>query len=210
MFQLAGVVLLLALLLPSATGMAAQSASDGISPDECTTEPLTRAEIEAEAAASGTPVPGVFVDTAGDLPQGEAASDEDLARVVALELEFAACWNGANYPAMLALMTPGARRVVLADLVSEDSLDLFLDTTGTPETFGDDVGPDVIRAVRVSGVRLLQDGRIGAIVEWDMSRSLEDWGEVNFHVYEEIDGRLLLDEEISGFVYDGPAGIPAN
>lgn len=181
----------------------------GIPATECGFAPMTRAAIEAEAATlTGTPTPSVFVDDAADLPKGTEAPPEQVALAERTEREYAACYNGANWPAVLAMLTDDARRLVLLDLVEEGVLSLFLDTVGTPETFGDGQ-PNPIVEIRVSGVRVLPDGRLAAIVEWRMAGTpAGSFSEVNFHIYEEVDGRLLLDEEISGFEYAGPAATP--
>jgi hypothetical protein len=46
-------------------------------------------------------------------------------------------------------------------------------------------------------VRVLPDGRVGAVVEWQG----EDWSEANFEIFVWDGERWLLDDEISGFVW---------
>lgn len=61
--------------------------------------------------------------------------------------------------------------------------------------------------IEVRGVRLLDDGRVGAIVAWGEvsgsreSETVDDYRltETNFHIFVEEDGRWLLDAEISGW-----------
>lgn len=176
-------------------------------PAICDVPQLSRAELEASQAKVATPVPVVRqVNDVDDLPQGAEAGDEVVALVEATENEYVACFNSWNWPSLLALMTPAARTALLAELLSDVTLDELIASVGTPDT--DERGPLVIAEMRVSEVRVLSDGRIGAIVEWRVATDPADsFGEVNFHEYEEVDGVLLLAAEISGFNYVGP-GTP--
>jgi hypothetical protein len=74
----------------------------------------------------------------------------------------------------------------LADLLAE---------TGTPSA--DTGGTHVIERVVVSRVRVLPDGRVGVVVEWQG----QNVGEANFEFYVWDGERWLLDDEISGFVW---------
>ena len=67
--------------------------------------------------------------------------------------------------------------------------------TGTPSA--DAGGTQVIKRVIVSWVRVLPDGRVGAVVEWKG----KNVGEANFEIFVWDGERWLLDDEISGFVW---------
>jgi hypothetical protein len=71
----------------------------------------------------------------------------------------------------------------------------ILARTGTPSA--DAGGTQVIKRVIVSWVRVLPDGRVGAVVEWKG----KNVGEANFDIFVWDGERWLLDDEISGFVW---------
>jgi hypothetical protein len=191
--------------------VAAQEATPGPLPtipaaDECQVSPRT-IESVLTARTSGTPVPEVDVGSEEQLPKGAPADAATIAAVTAVEREFAACYNAAQWLRALALFTDNAIRTFADDFASDQELTEFLATPGTPDA--DALGEIQIVLVAVRDVRVLPDGRVGAVVEWGRSvRSGVD--EVNFHIYTQKDGRWLLDEETSGFSpwYSEASGTP--
>lgn len=118
--------------------------------------------------------------------------------MTALEREFAGCINAADYPRWLALMTDDS----LSEVVGPDDVADYFAPTGTP-VFGNDDEEDgpFIATVVVRDVRVLGEGRVGAVVEWGVANNPdpEPSTETNFHIYERVEGRWLLDEEIGSF-----------
>jgi hypothetical protein len=90
-------------------------------------------------------------------------------------------------------MTDNAIQMVLDD-PGVSAPDLCA-AAGTPIAGGDPRQTLVL--VAVHDVRLLPDGRTMAIVWWATADDPADVSEVNIHLYRQIDGRWLLDEEIT-------------
>jgi hypothetical protein len=211
-----------AALLSLATALAMPVASpvaqrNKLPPTTCTVEPRTEEEVAAlVATATPTPEPDEgaatdrdeWADSPGELPQGEPADLETVAQITAAAREFAACLNATDWPRSLALMT--GRSIAGADDPGDIS-SLFA-SAGTPVPSTGD-GPSEIAWVRVSDVRVLDDGRVGAVVVWGVTNnpSPKPSPEANFHIFLRVDNRWLLDEEISGNVEeqkgaDSPGG----
>ncbi len=168
-------------------------------PAACRVAPRPPDELAAIVAAA-SPVPEFrSVDVAADLPRGEPADAETAAAITDAAREFAGCLNAADYPRLLALMS---ERSIGGVVEQWGGLDDLLAETGTPSA--DVRGRQVIKRVIVSWVRVLPDGRVGAVVVWVIERSGDpaEMGpslEVNFRIYERSRDRWLFDEEISGF-----------
>jgi hypothetical protein len=161
-------------------------------PAACRVAPRPSEELAAIVAAASPVAEFRSVDAADDLPQGEPADAETAAAISDAAREYAGCLNAADYPRLLALMT---ERSVRNFVQQWGGLADFLARTGTPSA--DAGGTQVIERVVVSWVRVLPDGRVGAVVEWQG----EDVGEANFEIFVWDDGRWRLDDEISGFVW---------
>jgi hypothetical protein len=170
-----------------------------LAPTACRAEPRRRDEVEA-LLADATPIgDDRWADGPEELPQGQPVDAVTVEAISDAAREFAGCVNATDYPRWLALMTDDSiRAFARLDEVAE-----FYDTAGTPVV--DDRGLLVVDRVRVEGTRRLPDGRVGAVVIWtfdfkdDERGDYEDW-EANFHIFEQVDGRWLLDEEIAGNV----------
>jgi hypothetical protein len=172
---------------------AAQEATSVVGqPAACRVAPRPPEELAAIVAAASPVAEFRSVDVAADLPRGEPADAETAAAITDAAREFAGCLNAADYPRVLALMSEQSIGSVveqwggLADLLAE---------TGTPSA--DVRGRQVIKRVIVSWVRVLPDGRVGAVVEWKG----KNVGEANFEIFVWDGERWLLDDEISGFVW---------
>lgn len=176
-------------------------------PTPCRVAPRTQAEVERIVAAAGPPREPRFADEPSALPVGEPADRETVAAITALEREFAGCIKAFDYPRWLALQTD---RVVGESVAPGDVADLFAGV-GDPAAFHGEgietaVAQDIV-SVEVRDVRVLADGRIGAVVEWrgPRGRSMQPTGDVivvadetDFRIYERVGGRWRIDEEISG------------
>jgi hypothetical protein len=161
-------------------------------PAACQVAPRSPDELAAIVAAA-SPVPEFrSVDVAADLPRGEPADAETAAAITDAAREFAGCLNAADYPRLLALMS---ERSIGGVVEQWGGLAGLLAETGTPSA--DAGGTHVIKRVVVSWVRVLPDGRVGAVVEWKG----KNVGEANFEIFVWDGGRWRLDEEISGFVW---------
>jgi hypothetical protein len=176
-------------------------------PAECRVAPRSVEAVETILATAGTPSPELDVENEGDLPRGQNAPAETIAEVVAVEREFAACYNGGDWPRLLALF---ADETLPAFFDGGETPRALFATTGTPAT--DAIGVQKVVLVAVRNVRILADGRIGAVVEWGRVGELSRGpAEANFHIYVRVADRLLLADEIGGFVpwYQGQGTPPA-
>jgi hypothetical protein len=193
----------LMLVLVGASAASAQEASPAatpagapviVEPSTCSVAPRE----DADSLVSATPTERVFPDSEADLPQGEPASQEMTDTVVAIEQELAACINDDDTVRLAALLTDEAAGQFLADLNAGQNQPAGVTT---PDPVLNDVR---LTLLAVRDVRVLDDGRLGAVVVWVLERSsdMATMGpelETNFHIYEEVDGQLLLAEELSGF-----------
>lgn len=176
---------------------AATSATDPVivEPSTCAVEPRD----DADSLVSATPTERVFPDSEADLPQGEPASQELTDIVVAIEREFAACLNDEDALRAAAMLTDEAAAQLLEDINADQNQPAGV---ATPDPVLNEVD---VTLVAIRDVRVLDDGRLGAVVVWVLERSsdMTDMGpdlETNFHIYEEVDGQWLLAEELSGFI----------
>jgi hypothetical protein len=197
-------MLALAMAVAFAAPVAASAArKDALPPTPCTVQPRTETEVAALVAAA-TLTPGVdegrdpdgWASSPADLPQGEAADPETVAAVTAVAREFAGCLNAADFPRWLALMTDRA----LPEVVEPDGATALFEATGTPVPI--EISESEIATVRVSDVRVLPDGRVGAVVIWRVRQYAGEKPspEANFHIFQRVDDHWLLDEEIGGYV----------
>jgi hypothetical protein len=188
----AGALVATAAWLAAGPATAQEATSAARSPATCRVAPRRPEELAAIVAAA-SPVPEFrSVRRAADLPQGEPADAETAAAIADAAGEYAACLNAADYPRLLALMTERSVRGVVEQW---GGLTDVLAQTGTPSA--DAGGTQVIKRVIVSWVRVLPDGRVGAVVEWKG----KNVGEANFEIFVWDGERWLLDDEISGFVW---------
>ena len=195
------VIVALSLALSLVAPVSARQATPGPLPtipaaDECQVAPMT---IDAVLAAwpAGTPVPPTDIASEDQLPQGTPADAPTSAAVTAFEREYLACYNTAQWLRIVALFTNNALSSFSGNFADEGELAAFLATAGTPVA---DAGSAVkIVLVVVRDVRVLPDGRVGAIVEWGRSTDPATVNEVNFHIYVQTDDGWRLDDEISGF-----------
>lgn len=148
---------------------------------ECRVAPRAPVEIVASEAS---PEPWPQVRDEGGLPDGEPADEALVAAVTAVERELLACLNAGETPRALALLTDES---VLRWLGVGSVGELVLGLPGYAAI--------TLRAVR--DVRRLPDGRVGAVVEWGLSREAGFQDQVLFHVYRRVGDRWLLDEEVT-------------
>ena len=172
----------------------------GMALPACTAEPR---DIEAMVAIwfdeAGTPLatpepPAPFADDA-DLPDGERIEDAIAAEITAATEEWLVCMNVAGqYARGFSFLTERHMAMLGPDLSNPDQ--------DTPEEVaallqGQLVGTPIAGVegmTRLPGLagprrpRLLEDGRVGAI--WSFG------GDRVFLVYQEVDGRWLIDEAI--------------
>lgn len=166
-----------------------------VEPSTCSVEPRD----DADTLASATPVERVQLESEADLPQGEPANQDQVDIVVDIEREFAACLNDEDALRVAALLTDEAAGQFLADLNIDQNQP---SSVTTPDPALNEVR---LTLLAVRDVRVLDDGRLGAVVVWVLERSsdMPETGpdlETNFHLYEEVDGEWLLAEELSGFI----------
>lgn len=197
-------VMVAVLVVPIAVSAARK---DGLPATPCTVQPRTEEEVAAlVATATATPESNdgsdfdEWVSSPADLPQGDPADQATVDAVTAAAREFAGCSNTGDVPRRLALMTDH----LLAEVVESSGVDALFAATGTPSP-GDNPGPEIV-TVRVSDARVLPDGRVGAVVVWQVQQPQDEQPlpEANFHIFQRVGNHWLLDEEISGYVEEAP------
>ncbi len=183
-------------------------------PAACLVEPRT---IEDLYALLGTPVPAapegprsMSTPASGSaevsLPAGEPAGSATVVAITATIVQAYACFNAGDYLSAFALYSDDAlQRFTEQGPFTEDIAAFFL---ATPEAFPEDFRSSVL-AVR--DVRVLPDGRVGALVDTNDPTSPPEGADVDFVVFVEQDGRYLIDEEITDLELAGSpaAGTPS-
>jgi hypothetical protein len=165
-------------------------------PGICTATPRTRDEVAAILADGTPPTESPSIERESALPKGEPVDPKTATQIAEIALQFAACRNAADWPRWLGMKTDNAIRQVGDD----GSLNFFFDTVRTPQS--DAEGTVQTTLFQVRDIRLLPDGRVGAVVEWGRIGTQADGtsaDEVNFHIFARDGDTWLLDEEISGF-----------
>jgi hypothetical protein len=172
-----------------------------VDPAECTVAPRSVTDMAAllatTTAGDHAPTRDLPVGTEGQVPRGEPADEETAREINDVERQFSACYNADDLPRLLALLTDDAGRGLLADIQDLPSPTDLLATPSVPLAITERIGLFPVR-----DIRLLPDGRIGAIVEWADPGDLTTVDEANFHIYERSGDSWLLAAEISGFVSD--------
>ncbi len=164
-----------------------------VTPEECDVEPRSVDSIRA-LAGLGQPrtVGGGIIEPPFEdqLPQGPAADEAIVAAVTAAEREYRACLTARDFPRLLALLTDERGGELLAELSDEDKR-LLLDGQWTPQP-----GPERMALFPLRDVRLLPDGRVGAIVEYGFGppNPPRQFDGSHFQTYKLVDGRWLIDE----------------
>jgi hypothetical protein len=201
----AGLMALAVALCGPAASVSAQRAKQA--PTACTVEPRTPEAISALVAAA-TPVaepadavsdPETWAASPADLPHGEPADLRTVAEITAVAREYAGCLNAGDMPRLAALMTDRS----IVEIADPDDVAGPFAMAGTPVPVSGEV-PLEIAWVRVSEVRMLDDGRVGAVVIWGIPNNPRPRPspQANFHIFERVGDRWLLDHEITGNVQD--------
>ncbi|MDQ3412344.1 MAG: nuclear transport factor 2 family protein [Chloroflexota bacterium] len=211
------VVAVIAALLAVRAPVAAQEATPialPVTPDPaaCLVAPRT---IDDLYGLLGTPVPvsaqeepSESIPASGpievSLPAGEPADSTTVTAITATIVEAYACFNAGDYLAAFALYSDDAlQRFTAQGPFTEDIAAFFL---ATPEPFPEDFRSSVL-AVR--DVRVLADGRVGALVDTNDPTSPPEGADVDFVVFIEQEGRYLIDEEITDLEGSPAAGTPS-
>ncbi|MBW3631433.1 MAG: hypothetical protein KY456_00255 [Chloroflexi bacterium] len=189
------------LALGAANPTAAQdSTSLPVTPDpaECTAEPVTIDELLSLTGATpipGTPSAGTEGETAATpgafaLPEGEPADEETVTAVTASLREALACLNTGNFLTAFAFFSEDFQRRDLEEFpITEADVAFF---EATPEPLPAEFHASLL-AVREA--RVLEDGRVGALVETIFPDEAPG-PQVDFIIFVQEDGRWLLDEII--------------
>jgi hypothetical protein len=211
------VVAVIAMLLTVHAQVAAQDATPialPVTPDPAAylVEPRT---IDDLYDLLGTPVPvsaeeepSQSIPASGptevSLPAGEPADSATVTAITTTIVEAYACFNAGDYLAAFALYSDDALlRFTEQGPFTEDIAAFFL---ATPEAFPEDFRSSV---VAVRDVRVLPDGRVGALVDTNDPTSPPEGTDVDFVVFVEQEGRYLIDEEITDLEGSPAAGTPS-
>ncbi|MFN8592045.1 MAG: hypothetical protein U0031_11360 [Thermomicrobiales bacterium] len=177
-------------------------------PQSCTVAPRPVSEFVMPTDQNLAGGSRVIVSSEAELPAGTPATDADVISVQAFAELFTACQNAGDFRRRAALYSDFWFRDTLAQRMSVyvasnpfEALIGFLrgsEAAGRAEEaalLAQDVAAPPsprtppIEAVEVRGVRVLPDGRLGAIL-------VQDGQLVEFQIYVREDGRLLLDQTI--------------
>lgn len=204
------VSLLLALLAALVLGgaVAAQDGTaivlpDGLpvtpDPSECTVEARSIDDLLAEYGATpvaATPSVGEAASPAASpatgpaaftLPAGEPADGPAVEAITATLRELLACANTGNFLVFFEFITEDLAEEFTAEPISQEEVDFLRGTLPAlpPEQYG--------TLVDVREATLLPDGRVGALVDTIFPE--EGPGvQTDWFVFEEVDGRWLIDE----------------
>lgn len=185
-------------------------------PSECVVEPRTVEEvaalfssgITAQVVGSGTPadatiaprgLPGtpiVFTSTPvalspelTELPDGPAPDEQTVAAVTATWRQYIACANAGDYFRLTALFSDtGFQRTFVQNALPPSGEELAL-----IQRRGAFSGQDPLPYMPLSELRLLPDGRVGAMIEVNSPSGFQLEGG-NRVVFANVDGRWLIDE----------------
>ena len=214
--RFAGSGVLAAITAITAMPAVAQDASPaaGASDVVCAVEPRDVEELvgfyfDSDGAPLATPA-APTVDSEAELPTGEPAAPEIEQAVNAAVAELAACFEAGQYARAFALMTDDLARQTGPDPSNpdEDTPEevralLEAQLAGTPVV--DDPEMDEEASMDVGqgrDIRVIEGGRVGGIWEID--------GDAAFVVFEEQDGRWLIDEFLDIIEDDAAmSGTPA-
>jgi len=198
--RLAGSGVFAATTVMTAMPMLAQEASPTAGAAECVTEPRDVEELvgfyfDPQGTPLATPA-ATNVETEAELPQGEAVDLAVEAELSATLAELIACFDAGQYARAFALMTDDLARQTGPDVSNpdEDTPEevralLEAQLAGTPVV--DEPGMDQGATTDVGqgrDIRVLEGGRVGGV--WTIE------GDAAFVVFEEQDGRWLIDEFI--------------
>lgn len=184
------------------------------SSDECRVQPRTVAELKrlaAEALATPSPVPAPEPDSSTFVPPtGELADPETTAAAMRTIRESFACLAAGDMLAAQALNTDARVRQALLELALPlervGGLDeLFGDPGfGTPEALPPELRPE---PTDVREVRLLNDGRVGAVVEVRLPSIVGREGtRLDYYLLQDVDGRYLIDDQVVDIRGEGLSG----
>jgi hypothetical protein len=164
-------------------------------PAECTVDAPTIDDVLAQVGA--TPVAelpaeeAITMPAAFSLPEGEPADAETVDAVTATVREALACINTGNWLSVFAFFSDDySRRFGEANPISEAEVEML--RTPVPEMPAE--ARATLQAVRE--VRVLEDGRVAALVETIYPGESPPGGEVDFFVFVEEDGRWLIDDMV--------------
>ena len=201
--------------LTSALGTATATAQDAtpvalpVIPDPAHCRVAPRSPAEVLALLSGTPVaaasPAAAVLSAvaseADLPAGAPADEATVTAITATAYELIACNNAGDFPRVFAFYTDALIRGVFAGnpaLVERLTADLSRTPAPLPPA-------ERTELLAVRGVRVLADGRVGAVVEDRDPRQTV----VFFAILVQVGDRWLIDGQIDVQAAPPPAGTPA-
>lgn len=198
----------------AATGTAAELddalAQGGlVDPERCSAAPLPLSAFVLPNDPGLTARFFEIVTSERDLPTGVPAPAADVADARAFAVAYAACRNAGDMRRLYALYTVSGREASLAAYLPQyapptNPLDVLAttmlralpndDRTEAAAMLADDLAePDPLvsgyATADVRDVRVLPDGRLGAVIVLDGRPS-------EFHVYERVDGALRLDERV--------------
>ncbi len=200
--QLVTAMIVGSVLLAAASGMTlAQSSTDSVdnspNPEQCNQAPRSFDEIEA-LQASGTPEAGsdMSAPEGFELPAGDEAPNEVRGGIVETIVQIFACANAGDQLASLGGLTDamiasqGASGVFGSDAAATLS--------GTPVALPEESQAQLLDT---RDFTLYDDGRVGVLVYFVVpsgQADVEDPVQIGLWVFEQEDGRWLLDEMVTG------------
>lgn len=191
-------------------------------PEECTVDALSASELFDRAGdmpLPGTPEAQVGIDLEEGpatpdpllLPDGDPADEATVTAITETMREAIACINSGSPLRFFGLTTDAFVRSALeADPITEEELDAAIQSipaspVGVPEE-------SYISLIDVRDARELPDGRVAALIETGFPPEAGGESTVDFFIFAEQDGRLLIDEVIEevGSADSEPAATPVS
>lgn len=200
--QLATAMIVGSILLGAGSGLSlAQTSTDSVdnspNPEQCNQAPRTIDEIEA-AQVSGTPEAAndMSAPAGFELPAGEEAPSEVRGGIVETIVQIFACANAGDQLASLGGLTNAllASQVASGVFGSNDAASL----SGTPVALPEEAQSQLLDTREFT---LYDDGRVGVLVYFVVpsgQTDVEDSVQIGLWVFEEENGRWLLDEMVTG------------
>jgi hypothetical protein len=144
---------------------------------DCTVPPRPTEDFVKPPETSRIPP---SVGSEADLPPGQPADEATVAAIAAVEWQITACEHAGEFRRAYALYTEAFLAIVLAALEVQDLREILATPTPLP--------PHEQLPVLVRDVRVLPDGRVGAVVD----RCLY----IRFFIYQRVNGQWLVDGAI--------------
>ena len=208
--RLAAIVALTLAMIGPVVAQEASPTPDAPGSRECTVAPVDISTLlgSAGAADPNSPLFSTQPVDEASLPDGPAATDEELAGIEDSVRQLVACANAFDPFRILALISDRyIGQLASAALAAQDQPELAEQLLlRFPVPLGAVAGGEPVGMIPVRDARLLPDGRIGAILEASIPGAAADQTALFYVAFVKQDDRWLVDEVVP--VASGLFGTP--